>query len=167
MNKYFGYNIVDFDEFINLYDFESSINVKSNDKRRLVRDFKAKKKSPLVRAFLVYLKMKDNNDINNNIIEKKDEKIESDESEEEKESSDEEEEGTIILIKPPVKTPVSKIEMERFTKKDFIESKEYKYLVETQSVPDYIASVVNSESDDIYWEGQYNNLKKSYRNLKM
>ena len=164
MDKYFGYNIVDFDEFIKMYDFNSSIHVKSNDRRRLIKDFKAKKYSPLVRAFLVYLKMKENNDNNNNnkIIEREEVK---EIVEEEEDESSEDEEGTVKIDWKPVKTPCSKQEMEKFTLQDFIASTEYKYLLEKDAIPPFIKNSVNNP-DGVYWEGQYNNLKTIYKNLK-
>jgi len=142
-------------EFIDSYVFER--RSRSAIKNKLLKQYNLQSESPLVRAFLIFLYFKRNN--NNNII---NEKRVVEESEEE--SEEEEEEGTIVLKKPPVKTPVSKTEMERFTKKDFIESIEYKYFLEHDNLPEYIKNAMNS--DNVFWEGQYNNLKTSYKNLK-
>lgn len=51
----------DFDDFSNLYDFNTPKYQKANNKSRLKIDYANKKPTPLVRAFLVYLKMKNNN----------------------------------------------------------------------------------------------------------
>ena len=165
MEKYFDYNLDFVREFIDLYDFNSSLIVRSNDRRRLKEDYKNKKYTPLVRAFLVYLKLKDDS---KEVItptarkEKKQEIVE--EIIEDIESEDSDDDGTIILQQKKIDTSVSKKELERFTIKDFIESEEYKYLLEKDLVPGYIKRCIQ-EPENVYWEGQYENLKTSYRNL--
>ena len=164
LKNYYNCNptIYEKQEFIDGYVFEKKS--RSAIKNKLEKQYNLKSKSPLVRAFLIYLYFKRNN---NNIIEREEEKeiVEEKEEEDESEEDESEEEDTIVIKKPPVKTPVSKQEMEKFTKEDFLASTEYKYLVEKDAVPAYIKNALNNP-EGVYWQGQYNNLKMSYKNLK-
>jgi len=147
-------------EFIDGYVFERKS--RSAIKNKLEKQYNLKSESPLVRAFLIYLYFKRNN--NNNIIKREEEKEDVETDEEDDGSEDDEEEGTFELDWKPVKTPVSKVEMESFTKEQFLASTEYKYLLENNGLPQNINDMLNNP--DTYWQMAFNNLKVSYTNLK-
>lgn len=102
MEQYFNYNINEkhisneYDDFSNLYDFNTPNYQKANNKYRLKVDFKNKKSTPLVRAFLVYLKMKSNN-VNRINDKPPDEEV--------KDESSDEEEQVVEAVKEEVKKP--------------------------------------------------------------
>jgi len=161
LKNYYNCNptIYEKQEFIDGYVFERKS--RSAIKNKLEKQYNLKSESPLVRAFLIYLYFKRNN--NNNIIEREEKKEIVEEEEEEEEDDESEEEGTFELDWKPVKTPVSKVEMESFTKEKYLASTEYKYLLENNGLPQNINVLL--DSPNTYWQMAYNNLKISYKNL--
>jgi len=110
MESYINYNIVDYQDFINLYDFNTGPHQKSNDRRRLQQDFKNKKLTPLVRAFLVYLKVKNNNDNRIDDTPPQTPKPPVEDSDEPDESSDDEEQIVEVIKEVKIKPKLSLLE---------------------------------------------------------
>jgi hypothetical protein len=110
MEQYFNYNINEkhifneYDEFSNLYDFNTPNYQKANNKYRLKVDYANKKPTPLVRAFLVYLKMKSDNVNRIDDTPLKDSDESSDESSDDTEGDDEEQ--IVEPVKEEVKKPL-------------------------------------------------------------
>jgi len=175
MDKYFNYNSNSFTEFIDLYDFNKSYGIKATDKHRLKEDYANKKLTPLVRAFLVYLKMKDNNNRVNDIIstpspkkqETKKKEIKKKEIKKEEEEEEEEEEKKDYFQPPAPKTNVALTEQEKknFTKEDFMNTPEFKKLLELNLLPPYVINSLNNPKTA--WKFQYDNLKVECKNRKI
>lgn len=174
MEQLFNYNPNSFTEFINLYDFNSGKQQKANDKKRLKEDYANKKLTPLVRAFLVYLKMKDNNNRVNDIIStpspKKQETKKKEIKKKEIKKVEEEEEEEVqkdYFQPPPTKTNVALTEQEKkdFTKEDFMNTPEFKKLLELNLLPPYVINSLNNPKTA--WKFQYDNLKVECKNRKI
>ena len=66
----------------------------------------------------------------------------------------------------PIDVSVSKKELAQFTKKDFMETEEYKWCIENDKLPSYTKECIDDETKEHYWQGVHYNLKLYVERLK-
>ena len=170
MDKYF-------EEFMSMYHSNMLNNKNSMNaiQGRLEKNYKENNNTPIVRAFKVYYQLKQQIENINPVEEVRENVIE--EVIEEKqiaidESADDDYDGPINFapdengdepqlsdFRKPIDVSVSKKELAQFTKKDFMETEEYKWCIENDKLPDYMKEYIDEDTKSIFWKGVHYNLK--------
>lgn len=185
MDKYF-------EEFMNMYHSNMIENKNSMNaiQGRLVKNYKENNNTPIVRAFKVYYQLKQQieninpvEEVREKVVEEvKEEKQIAVEESSDNESSDDEcsdnddgpinfdpdengDEPQLSDYRKPIDVSVSKKEMEQFTKKDFLETEEYKWCIENDKLPPYVKKYID-DNEKVWWQGVHYNLKLYVERLK-
>lgn len=180
MDKYF-------EEFMNMYHSNMLNNKNSMNaiQGRLVKNYKENNDTPIVRAFKVYYQLKQQieninpvEEVRENVIEEviEEKQIAIDESSDDESSDDDGpinfapdeggDEPQLSDFRKPIDVSVSKKELAQFTKKDFMETEEYKWCIENDKLPPYTKECIDDETKQHYWQGVHYNLKLYIDRLK-